>query len=212
VLVGNQITQTQQSTVARDNLGRISTSETVTPPAASGKPAYTIQTIFDPVAGYTYELNSATMIAIQTPLPKMRGTRATSTSPARPQPTGANNPQIAITSLGIKTINGESATGTQIMETIPAGAIGNAQPIQNIRATWVSTELKIPVEIQTSDARFGSSDLELTNIVHGDPNPNFFLVPSSYTIRQGGRGGRGGRGPGASDRRGERGAQRQQAQ
>src|SRR5580693_1700182 len=59
---GNTISRTLQATVARDSQGRISTSETLTPPAASGKPPFTIQTIYDPVAGYHYELNSSTMI------------------------------------------------------------------------------------------------------------------------------------------------------
>src|ERR1700722_10972742 len=123
---GNQIVKTQTATVARDSQGRISTSETITPSAASGKPAYTIQTIFDPVAGYRYELNSSTMTAIQMPLPKPR----TSTPPQRTRPT---NPQETTTNLGMSSINGVAATGTQITETIPAGAIGNTQPIQVTR-------------------------------------------------------------------------------
>jgi hypothetical protein len=209
-LVGNQISRTQQSTVARDSSGRISTVETVTPAASTGKAAYTVQTIFDPVAGYRYELNSSTMIAFQSPLPKMHsGAPPTPPTP----PAGTGNPNRVTTSLGTKTVNGESSTGTQITETIPAGAIGNAQAIQITRVTWVSTELKVPVEIQSSDPRFGSSDLELTNIVHTDPNPSLFLVPAGYTIKQGGRGGRGPGGPGGDARRGPGGnARRQQPQ
>lgn len=196
---GNQISRTQTSSVARDSEGRISTSETITPPASSGKSAYTVETIFDPVAGYRYELNSSTMIAIQTPLPKPRtGASSTTTPPTRPA-----NPNVTTTSLGTSTINGVAATGTQLTETIPAGAIGNAQPIQVTRVTWVSTELMIPVEIKTSDPRFGSRDLEVTNIVQAEPSASLFTVPAGYTVKQGGRGGRGGRGggPGGQARR-----------
>jgi hypothetical protein len=193
---GNQISRTQTSTVARDSQGRVSTSETFTPSAASGKPAYTIETIFDPVAGYRYELGSATMIAIQTPLPKPpTGTPPTPHTP----PTRPDGPQITTTSLGTSSVNGVSATGTQITEIIPAGAIGNTQPIQVVRITWVSTELKVPVEIKTTDPRFGSSDFELTNIVQVEPSGSLFLVPAGYTIKQGGRGpGR----PGGQERKG----------
>jgi hypothetical protein len=202
-LVGNQISRSQQSTVARDSVGRISTTETITPAASTGKAAYTIQTIFDPVAGYRYELNSSTMIAIQSPLPNTQG--RVHPAPANPtNPPKHVNPNIVTTSLGTKTVNGDLATGTQITETIPAGAIGNAQPIQVTRITWVSNELKVPVQIQSSDARFGTSDLELTNIIHSDPNPSLFLVPAGYTVQQGGRGGRGPggpRGPGGNARR-----------
>jgi hypothetical protein len=197
---GNQLSRTQTTTVARDSEGRISTSETITPSAASGKPAYTLETIFDPVAGYRYELNSSSMIAVQMPLPKMR----TGTGPQRTPPT---NPDITTTSLGMSSINGVAATGTQITETIPAGAIGNAQPIQVIRITWVSNDLKVPVEIKTSDPRFGSSDLELSNITTTDPNAALFTVPSGYTIQQGGRGGPGR--PGGNARRGPGGDARQ---
>jgi hypothetical protein len=181
---GNQISRTQTSTVARDSQGRVSTSETFTPSAASGKAAYTIETIFDPVAGFRYQLDSATMIAIQTPLPKPPTTPPTPHTP----PTRPDGPQITTTSLGTSTVNGVSATGTQFTETIPAGAIGNSQPIQVIRITWVSTELKVPVEIKTTDPRFGASDFELTSIVQSEPNASLFLVPAGYTVKPGGRG------------------------
>ena len=199
-LVGNEISRKQTATVARDNQGRISTSETVTPSVSSGKSPYTVETIFDPVAGYRYELNSSTMIAVQTPLPKPRnGNPPTVTPPARP-----TNPNVTTTSLGTQTINGVSATGTQLTETIPAGAIGNAQPIQVTRITWISTDLKVPVEIKSSDPRFGTSDLELTNIVEGEPNATLFVVPAGYTVKQGGRGPGG---PGRNARRGPGGLQ-----
>jgi hypothetical protein len=181
---GNTIARTLQATVARDTYGRVSTSETITPPAASGKAPYTIQTIFDPVAGYRYQLNSSTMIAIQSPLPKPpTGTPP----PPRTPPAGANAPVRTTTTLGTGTmINGVPANGTQITETIPTGAIGNAQPIQVVRTTWVSTDLMIPVQIKTSDPRFGSSDLEVT-VVPGEPNTPI-AVPAGYTIKQGGWG------------------------
>ncbi len=198
---GNQISRTQQATVARDSQGRISTSETITPSAASGKAPYTIQTIFDPVASYRYELNSSTMIAIQTPLPKPR----TGTPPTRTPPTGANAPVRTTTNLGTASVNGVAATGTQITETIPAGsALGNAQPIQIVRTTWVSTALTIPVEIKTVDPRFGTRDLEVTSIATSEPSASLFLVPAGYTVKQFGHGGDG---PGGSGRRrGEGGA------
>jgi hypothetical protein len=201
---GNQIVHTQSASVARDSQGRISTSETITPSAASGKPAYTIQTIFDPVGGYRYELNSSTMTAIQMPLPKPR------TGAPPPERTRPTNPQETTTNLGMSSINGVAATGTQITETIPAGAIGNTQPIQVTRVTWVSNDLKVPVQIKSSDPRFGSSDLELTNIVTTDPNPALFTVPSGYTIKTGGRGGGGRPGFGGDARRGPGGDARRQ--
>jgi hypothetical protein len=192
---GNTISRTQTSTVARDGSGRIYTSETITPPASSGKQPYTISTIYDPVAGYRYLLNSSAATAIQTPLPSSSGTRpgppAGATPPARP-----NAPTITKTTLPQSTINGVTATGTAVTETIAAGAIGNAQPIQIVRTTWVSTQLSVPVEIKTSDPRYGTTDMELTNIVQSAPDASLFVVPAGYTVTQGGRGGPGPGGPG----------------
>jgi hypothetical protein len=191
---GNSISTKGQSTVYRDSSGRIRTEETITPPSASGKAAFTMVTIFDPVAGYRYVLDSSTMTARQSPLPKQTGT-APATPPARPTP-----PNVIKTDLGASTINGEPAKGTQMTETIPAGAIGNAQAIQVVRVTWVSTELSVPVEIKTTDPRNGTSDMELTNISHSEPAATLFVVPTGYTIQQGG-----GRGPGGPRGAGHRG-------
>jgi hypothetical protein len=193
---GNQILTKEQSNVNRDGQGRIRTEETITPPAATGKPAFTRITIFDPVAGFQYILDSSTMTARQFPVPAFKGVRQPPPDrPARPTP-----PNVTTTSLGTQSINGVAATGTQITETIPAGAIGNAQPIQIVRITWISNDLKVPVQIKTSDPRFGSSDMELTNIATTEPSASLFIVPAGYTIQQGG-GGRNG-GPGAQGRRG----------
>jgi hypothetical protein len=187
---GNQITNTEQWTVARDSQGRISTTRTVTPPASSGKAAFTVESIFDPVAGFSYRLDSATMIATQMALPPQR--TSTRTPPA--------NPNVTTTSLGTQTVNGVSATGTQVTRTIPAGTIGNAQAISVVRITWVSTALQVPVEIKTTDPMLGSSDMELTNIVQSEPKAALFVVPAGYTVKTAGAGRQGG-GPGNHMRR-----------
>ena len=88
------------------------------------------------------------MIAHQSPLPKSNAAPTTD-----PRPTPPARPNVTTTNLGTPVINGVSAKGTQLTETIPAGAIGNAQPIQVVRITWISTELKVPVQIKTSDPR-----------------------------------------------------------
>ena len=178
---GNQIVNTRQTSIARDTQGRISTTETIIPKAA-GKAPRTVETIFDPVAGYRYRLDSATMIAEQMALPPKRD--FTGTRPAPPA-----NPNVTTTSLGMQVVNGVSATGTQVTMTIPAGAIGNAQPISVVRVSWISTALQVPVQIKTSDPRFGSTDMELTNIVQAEPNGSLFIVPAGYTVKTGGRGG-----------------------
>ncbi len=191
---GNSISTKTQSSVYRDSQGRMRTEESMTRPSASGETTRTMVAIFDPVAGSRYTLDSSTMIAHQSGLPPVNdrpGPRPDS-RPARPNVTQTN--------LGTAVVNGVSATGTQITETIPAGAIGNAQPIQVVRTTWVSTELKIPVQIKTTDPRFGTTDMELTNITQAEPSAALFVVPAGYTIQAGG-----GRGPGGARGAGRRG-------
>jgi hypothetical protein len=100
-------------------------------------------------------------------------------------------------------VNGVLATHSLVTEVIPAGAIGNAQPITTSRTTYISPDLKLPVQIRTSDPRFGTTDMELTNISTGEPSAALFTVPAGYTIRKENMGrGPGGRGPGGFGRPG----------
>jgi len=189
---GNAVSRTEQSKVYRDSQGRTREERSITPPASSGKQPYTEAVIVDPVAGYRYMLNSSTMTAIQTPLPSSSGSTTSGTPPARFSP--PNGIQISTVSLGTQTINSVTATGTQVTETIPAGAIGNAQAITIVRTTWISTVLKVPVEIKSSDPRFGTTDMELTSILQSEPDPSLFTVPAGYTIKSAGVGTHGGGG------------------
>jgi hypothetical protein len=198
---GNSVNTSRTTQRARDGQGRTFSSETITPAASTGKAPYTRITIIDPVAGLRYELDSSTLIAYENRIPRMR---ARGSDSARPAPTAStrtlpNGATQTVTPLGTQTVNGVQATGTQITEVIPAGAIGNAQPITSTRVTWIANDLHIPVQIKSTDPRIGSTDMELTGISTGEPSATLFTVPSTYTIQKGGRGmGRGPRGPGGA--------------
>jgi hypothetical protein len=87
--------------------------------------------------------------------------------------------------LAAQSIEGVQAEGTRVTETIPAGEIGNEQPIQIVNETWYSPELQVVVMTRHSDPRFGETTYKLTNIVRGDPSPTLFQVPTDYTIKDG---------------------------
>jgi hypothetical protein len=182
---GNQITRNVQTKVFRDGQGRTRRERTITPSSASGKQPFTEITIVDPVAGYRYVLNSSNMTAFRMKLrqPRTGGPQSSETASGGTR-TVHNGAQISTTDLGTQTINGVPATGKQITETIPAGAIGNQQPIQSIRTIWTSTALKVPVQVKFNDPRFGTMDRELTNIVQAEPDASLFVVPSSYTVKE----------------------------
>lgn len=88
--------------------------------------------------------------------------------------------------LGSRNIEGVMAEGTRISRTIPAGAIGNEQPIVTVTEEWRSADLQILVLTRTSDPRTGESTYKLLNIDRSEPNQSWFDVPADYTVRDSG--------------------------
>jgi hypothetical protein len=172
---GTQIQRQETAELARDGQGRVYSQITTTQPSSSGNKTFSSITIYDPVAGYIYRLNPQKMTGVQSPIRQRTSPPTTTTPPS-------NSSQVQTTSLGTQMVNGVSATGTQVTRTIPAGTVGNTQPIQTVRVTWVSTALQIPVEITRTDPRTGNSSMNLTNIVQSEPNSSLFTVPSGYTV------------------------------
>ena len=164
-------------------------------------------------------LDSSTMTAYESPLhtphaPPPSSSSNTATAAGRrggSAQADVARPNVVRTTLTPQSVNGVMAAGTQHTETIPVGAIGNARAIQTTRLTWVSNDLKVPVQIKSSDPRFGSTDMELTNIVQSEPSATLFLVPAGYTVKNGpGPGGPGGPGGMRPQMRGPRPAPPQQ--
>jgi len=207
---GNVITQKTQSSVYRDGVGRVRTETTLAPRQGPGpmatQMARTVVSIHDPVAGVSRELNPLTKTAREMPAPANRGRGGNGAAFERrgPNPAmrgagGANADRNVVTeALPMQTINGMQATGTRVTRTIPAGQIGNAQPIQIVHETWMSPDLKVPVMVKTSDPRFGTTVTQLTNITRAEPDPALFQTPADYTVTKGG--GRGFGGPRGSMR------------
>jgi len=172
---GNQIARQEQSKVFRDSQGRVRMEHT-----AKGAQASVVIAIFDPVAGFTHVLHPSTMTAVKTPV--HAHTEVQNGRAAHPK---RNTSDVQTEDLGTQMVNGLAATGTRTTRTIPAGAIGNQQAIQIVREAWVSVELKVPVMIKSSDPRFGSTVMQLTNITRAEPDAALFQVPANYTISAG---------------------------
>ena len=88
--------------------------------------------------------------------------------------------------LGRQTIEGVSATGTRTTWTIPAGAIGNLQPIKIVSEQWLSPDLQVLVLTRHSDPRTGENTYRLQNIVRAEPDRSLFTVPADYTLKESG--------------------------
>jgi hypothetical protein len=179
---GDKIQRTTTATVARDNAGRTYEQETITGgPLASSNGPTTITFIGDPVAGYSYVLNASTKTATRRPLPTHAAAGGGGNAPAHPQRPA--NPDVVVTTLSPTTLNGVNVTGKTITRTIPAGKLGNAQPIVSTDTVYTSPDLQVVISATRNDPRTGTSTYALTNIQRGDPPASYFQVPSDYTIQ-----------------------------
>ena len=84
--------------------------------------------------------------------------------------------------LGTQTIEGVSAKGTRKTITIPAGQIGNEQPINIVSETWYSPELQLTVMSKRNDPRVGETEFRMTNIQRVEPDASLFQPPPGVEI------------------------------
>jgi hypothetical protein len=183
---GNTIQRTTTAQIARDSQGRTYTQRTMTdgPWAAEGG-SKTVVFIFDPVAGYSYVLHPDKKVAIRRPIRTPSGRSASGPNfEGRPHRGPGSDKNMTETDLGSKDISGVGAAqGKSINHTIPAGEIGNSQPIVSTSEIWYSRDLQIVVSSKRNDPRTGESTYMLSNMQRSEPKPSLFQVPSDYTIR-----------------------------
>jgi hypothetical protein len=85
--------------------------------------------------------------------------------------------------LGEQVVEGVMAKGTRTTTVIPAGAIGNEQPITVTSEEWLSPDLKVLVMTKHADPRSGETTYRLTSITRGEPDPSLFELPAGVTIK-----------------------------
>lgn len=83
-----------------------------------------------------------------------------------------------------KTIEGVAVEGRKTTTVIPAGQIGNEQPITITSEEWRSPELNLLILTKHSDPRSGESTYRLVNISRAEPDASLFMVPADYTVRE----------------------------
>jgi hypothetical protein len=98
------------------------------------------------------------------------------------QPSADNN-SVTKADLGMQNVEGVPARGTRFTRTLPAGAVGNEQPIVITTETWYSPDLKVLVMSKTNDPRIGETTYRLTGIQRADPPASLFQIPDDYTIK-----------------------------
>ncbi|RPI51108.1 MAG: hypothetical protein EHM55_19770 [Acidobacteria bacterium] len=95
---------------------------------------------------------------------------------------GQNVPEPVVEQLGTTFMEGVAVEGTRTTVTIPAGQIGNEQPISIVSERWMSPDLKVLVMSKQSDPRFGETTYRLTNLTLTEPSPQLFEIPSDFQV------------------------------
>ncbi len=88
------------------------------------------------------------------------------------------------TQLGTKDFDGVRAEGKSVSYTIPAGEIGNKNPINVSTETWTSPDLQIVVYSKHSDPRVGDSIYRLANVKRTEQPAALFAVPDGYSVKE----------------------------
>jgi hypothetical protein len=89
----------------------------------------------------------------------------------------------ATTNLGAKDFDGVKAEGKSTVWTIPAGQIGNRNPINVTSESWYSPDLQVTVYSRHDDPRTGESIYRLAAIKRAEPQPDLFKVPEDYQTK-----------------------------
>jgi hypothetical protein len=181
---GNQIKHTEAGQVYRDSSGRTRRDTTIDHigPWSTATTPRRIVNITDPVAGANYLLDATDKTVHE---------RAASGAWLGPESRkfarskGASNVQRTTESLGTEVMAGVSVQGTRTTETIPAGTIGNQNPIVIVSERWTSPDLQTVVYSKHTDPRFGTTIYQLTNISRQEPDASLFQIPSDYTVKEG---------------------------
>ncbi len=199
---GNRIVHESTATVYRDGNGRTRREQSLAmigPLLGGGEASHRV-IITDPQAGVTYLLNPDKHTARKLQPRRFQfkpndaaGAESGQASAGADTQARAgirrwrpdNLPKPDVEQLGKQVIEGVEAEGTRSTMTIPAGTIGNEQPIKTVMERWYSPDLRVIVQSKRSDPRFGEHTYRLTNIVRAEPSPSLFDVPSDYKVVEG---------------------------
>jgi hypothetical protein len=169
----------------RDRDGR--TRSEITLSTIQGDPPVEVNTtvtvIDDPAARQRYMLQPGKDVAVTMPIVPCRPAANPpeldlSVGPPRPAnlPMKVSPPVL----LGERKLDGETVAGRRIEATIPAGAMGNPQPIRMSAEQWYGKDLQVVVEATYHDPRTGETRYRLSNIDRAEPDAALFKVPDNY--------------------------------
>jgi hypothetical protein len=86
--------------------------------------------------------------------------------------------------LGTRDFNGVKAEGKLRSYEIPAGEVGNRNPIVVSDENWFAPDLQVAVYTKHSDPRSGDFVFRLENLKREEPAAALFAAPADYTVKE----------------------------
>jgi hypothetical protein len=143
----------------------------------------TVTVIDDPAARLRYVLQPGEKVALTVPIVPCRtdaGSREPDLSVGPPRPANLPIKVSPPVTLGERRLGGETVAGRRIEATIPAGAMGNSQPIRMSAEQWYGKDLQVVIEATYRDPRTGETRYRLSDIDRAEPDASLFKVPNNY--------------------------------
>lgn len=129
--------------------------------------------IDDPAARERYMLQPDGRV-VTLPIAPCRPASEPDTTVGPPRPAGLPLKVSRPVQLGERKVDGETVTGSRVEATIPAGAMGNEQPVKMSAEQWYGKDLKVVVEATYKDPRTGETKYRLREIQRDEPDASLF--------------------------------------
>jgi hypothetical protein len=177
---GSTIQRSRTAQVARDSRGRTYSTATLNGALQSGGTPKTLVFIADPVAGYSYVIDTAQATVVRRPLQTHQPPNGEGPGWDRASRSESTADVVVNASTGV--FNGLKVDIKTTTRTIPAGKIGNSAPLVATNTVQISSALQIVVSAVRSDPVRGNSSYTLSNIVTQEPPASLFAIPTGYTV------------------------------
>jgi hypothetical protein len=172
---GSKVVRQNVIRVWRDSDGRTRTEYALT--SIGGPTPVEINTkvtvIDDPAAGERYMLQPDGRV-VTLPIAACRPANEPDVTVGPPRPAGLPLKVSPRMDLGERQVDGETVTGSRVEATIPAGAMGNEQPVKMSAEQWYGKDLKVVVEATYKDPRTGETKYKLREIQRDEPDASLF--------------------------------------
>ena len=176
-----------QGEEARDPAGRIYEESQLSMNGTSdARNSAAFCAVYDP-ANYTLlSWSSKSKIAIQEQLPNPTEIQARRMEKQDEEGQPMRSPTLSNAThtedLGHKSLNGFLVDGKRTVTVIPAGAMGNSQPITATRDIWTAEDLHVVIMEVRDDPRTGKRTMELRRLRRITPDPALYQLPEGYIV------------------------------